>query len=177
VATQSREELTLFCQAEYPSLVGLLGLYCGDLFLAEELAQEALARACRDWRKVRAMDRPDAWLRRVAMNLAKSRFRRRHAEHRANQRLQARTTDVHEDPDTARALSVRQAISALPHRQKAVLILHYYGDLTLAQVAEVLDCSEGTVKSLAHRAVQRLRHESGLLESEGGIEWHPISES
>jgi RNA polymerase sigma-70 factor (sigma-E family) len=174
VAGRIPRELEAFCHAEYEPLVGLLGLYCGDGYVAEELAQEALARACRDWRRVRAMDRPDAWLRRVAINLARSRFRRLLAERRATERLKGRVEVTHHDPDAARSVMVRAAISALPHRQKAVLILHYFGDMTMAQVAEVLDCPEGTVKSLAHRAIDRLRHDSPALRPEGGLEWELI---
>lgn len=168
------DELEAFCRSEYTPLVGLLGLYCGDVHLAEELAQEALARACRDWRRVRAMDRPAAWLRRVAINLARSRFRRLLAERRANERLHNRSDVTHHDPDTAHNLAVREAIAGLPHRQKTVLILLYFGDMTMAQVADVLDCPEGTVKSLAHRAIDRLRRESPALRPEGGLEWEPI---
>ena len=74
-----------FCTAEYPRLLGTLTLYCNDRGVAEELAQEALARACVSWPKVRGMDAPGAWIHRVAMNLANSHFRRRGAERRAQQ--------------------------------------------------------------------------------------------
>lgn len=168
------EDLEAFCHAEYAPLVGLLGLYCGDGHVAEELTQEALARACRDWRRVRTMTRPDAWLRRVAINLARSRFRRLLAERRANERSFGRSETAHHDPDAAARVAVRDAIAALPHRQKAVLILLYFGDMTMAQVAEVLDCPEGTVKSLSHRAIDRLRRQSSALRPEGGLEWEPI---
>jgi DNA-directed RNA polymerase specialized sigma24 family protein len=69
-------DLTEFCEAEWPRLVGSLSLYTGDADLAEELAQEAVARVCRHWRRVRTMDAPAAWLHRVARNLAHSHFRR-----------------------------------------------------------------------------------------------------
>jgi RNA polymerase sigma-70 factor, ECF subfamily len=68
-----------FCQTEYGRLVGTLTLYTSDPDLAAELAQEALARACRHWRRVRDMDEPGAWLYRVALNLANSTFARRRA--------------------------------------------------------------------------------------------------
>lgn len=75
-------EFVAFCVEEHPRLVGALSLYCGDRALAEELAQDALTRACRDWRKVRNFAAPGAWTHRVAMNLANSYFRRRAAETR-----------------------------------------------------------------------------------------------
>ena len=77
------EDLARFCREQRPQLVGSLGLYCGDVGLAEELANEALARVCRDWNHVRDLERPGAWAHRVAMNLANSWFRRRGAERRA----------------------------------------------------------------------------------------------
>ena len=70
------DELGAFCRAEWSRLVGALSLYTGDADLAEELAQEAVARVCRHWRKVRKMDAPAAWLHRVARNLAHSHYRR-----------------------------------------------------------------------------------------------------
>lgn len=169
-------ELELFCKLQYPDLVGLLSLYCGDRWAAEELAQEALYRASRDWKRVRLMDLPQAWLRRVAINLARSRIRRASVEKRAQTRFFALKSNTYNETDAASAVAVREAISALPHRQKAVLVLHYYGDLSFAQVADVLECPEGTVKSLAHRAISRLRSRSGLLDEQGGIACQMISE-
>lgn len=151
-----REELANFCRDSYPELVGLLSFYCSDRYVAEELAQEALARACRDWSKLHRMDYPDRWLRRVAINLANSNFRRWRAEARAKARLELSPVPQAET-DVAEALTVRQAVSRLPSRQRAVVVLHYFCDLTLADVAVTLDLPLGTVKSLAHRASKRLR--------------------
>ncbi|MDQ4125469.1 MAG: hypothetical protein M3134_07710, partial [Actinomycetota bacterium] len=102
-----RAQLISFCRREHGRIVGLLSLYCGDAAVAEELAQDALARVCRDWRKVRRMDYPEAWASRVAINLANSHFRRRAAEKRARERLAARPEAEAGAPDTALALSVR----------------------------------------------------------------------
>ena len=70
------EQLATFCEAEHAQLTGLLTLVTGDRHVAEELAQEALERACANWPRVRAMHNRRAWLRRVALNLAASRYRR-----------------------------------------------------------------------------------------------------
>lgn len=137
--------------------MGALSLYCGDVLLAEELAQEALARVCRDWRRVRRMDHPAAWAQRVAINLANSHFRRRAAERRARQRLEVLVLPVGQDPDEASAIAVRAAVAALPRRQRAAIVLHYFCDLPFAEVAEVMGAPEATVKSLARRGLQRLR--------------------
>jgi RNA polymerase sigma-70 factor (ECF subfamily) len=94
-------------------------------------------------------------------------------ERRVNERASALSLDEHVDPDMANTIAVRRAIAALPHRQKTVLILIYYADMTSAQVADLLECPEGTVKSLAHRAIKRLsRNQTALrIEEGGGLEW------
>jgi len=152
----SDEDLISFCRREHGRLVGLLSLYCGDAAVAEELAQDALARVCRDWRRVRRMDHPSAWASRVAINLANSHFRRRSAERRARERLAARPDETAE-LDTALALGVRQAAAALPPRQRTALLLHYFCDLPFAQAADLMGSPEPTVKSLARRGIARLR--------------------
>jgi RNA polymerase sigma factor (sigma-70 family) len=157
-------DLRLFCDREYRPLVELLSLYCGRVDVAEEFAHEALIRLCRDWHKVRRMDHPGAWLKRVGINVANSHFRRRGAERRANERLQGRPNGDHHEPDPASAIAIREAVSSLPKRQKAVLVLHFYGDLTYAQVADHMNCPENTVKSLARRALKTLRERGGLAE-------------
>lgn len=107
-------DLTAFCEREYPRLVGALDLYCGDRAVAEEVAQEALLRACRDWPKVSAMGSPGGWTHRVAVNLATSHFRRRQAERRATDRLAARPELEDGAADPADVLAVRAAIARLP---------------------------------------------------------------
>jgi RNA polymerase sigma-70 factor (sigma-E family) len=156
-------DLAFFCRDQHPQLVGMLGLYCGDRAVAEELAQEALARACRDWTRVRSNDNPAAWVRRVAMNLANSYYRRKSAERRANARLQARPAGGVR-PDLDRAVMLRQAIARLPRRQRAALVLHYYVDLTYAEVADFMGVPVSTAKMLAHRGLTRLRDRPDLTE-------------
>lgn len=151
------EELEAFCQREHPRLVGALTLHCGDQAVAEELTQDALARACDRWTKVRLMDRPGAWVHRVAINLASSHFRRRSAERRANARHGDDTRDGHRDTDVAATLAVREAIAGLPTPQRSVIALRFYLDLTVAETAEVMDTTESSVKSHTHRAVTALR--------------------
>src|ERR671924_1290470 len=79
-------DLALFCRDEFGQLVGMLSLYCGDRDVAEELAQEAILRLCKHWKRVRNMGHRRAWLQRVGINLANSHFRRRSAERRATSR-------------------------------------------------------------------------------------------
>jgi RNA polymerase sigma-70 factor, ECF subfamily len=101
------EQLATFCEAEHAQLTGLLTLVTGDRYVGEELAQEALERACSNWPRVRAMHNRRAWLRRVALNLAASRYRRRRADSRANRRHGEPT--VRSD-GTAVAVAIRRRI-------------------------------------------------------------------
>jgi RNA polymerase sigma factor (sigma-70 family) len=153
--------LDTFCRNEYPRLVGMLDLYCGDLGEAEELAQEALTRVYRHWKKVSTLDRPEAWAQRVAINLANSHFRRKRAERSARSRLGDESV-AH--TDLAGQLSLRAAIAELPKKMRTALILRYYIDLPYAGVAERMDLPENTARSLVHRAVARLRADSGVME-------------
>jgi RNA polymerase sigma factor (sigma-70 family) len=148
-------EVDDFCHREYPRLYGTLRLYCGDVWLAEELAQEALARAVRRWDRVGRMDAPGAWVHRVAINLANSWFRRSAAERRVLRRTSV--GDAHEDPDSATLIAVRQAVAALSPRQREVVILRFFHDLPVRAAAERMACAEGTVKSLLADAIRSLR--------------------
>jgi RNA polymerase sigma-70 factor (ECF subfamily) len=153
--------LVSFCEREYPRLVGAISLYCGERALAEEFAQEALARLCRDWHKVARMAAPHAWLHRVAVNVAHSHFRRVVAERRMRTRAAERTSIEIERPED---VDVRRAVAALPERQKTALVLRYFLDMPVAEVAVVMQCPEATVKSLTRRALQRLSSSQELGE-------------
>lgn len=129
------EQLATFCETEHAQLTGLLTLVTGDRHVAEELAQEALERACANWPRVRAMHNRRAWLRRVALSLAASRYRRRRAEWRANRRHGEPTARIEE---TAVSLAVREAVASLPPRQRTVIALRYFVGLDVAQTATVM---------------------------------------
>lgn len=152
------------CKSEWPKLVGLLSLYCGDVQVAEELAQEAITRAWKDIGKLRKAESSRAWLQTIAINLANSHFRRSASEQRARERLSARASVRHEGADATDAIVVRRAVAALPRRQRSALVLRYYADLPVAQVADALGCPEGTVKTLIHRAVKSLRTSADLQD-------------
>lgn len=160
MATTIPDEAAAFLAAEYPRLVGTLTLYTGQPGLSEELAQEALLRACRRWEHVRQLQRPGGWTHRVAMNLANSHFRRVRAARRASRRL-GRDGTVHHDPDGADRVAVRTAVEALPSRQKSALILRYYLGMTVAEAAAQLGVSQDAVRSLTKRALTGLRASLG----------------
>lgn len=147
---------THFCEAEHPRLVGALGLFCGDVDAAEELAQEALARAWRDWSRVSRFDSPAAWVYRVAFNLTRSRFRRRRLEDDW-QRRGSSSPFITPDADVATAVTLKQAIRGLPPRQRQALLFRFYLDLSVAQSAEAMECPQGTVKNLTFKALRSLR--------------------
>jgi RNA polymerase sigma factor (sigma-70 family) len=151
------EELVRFCQAEYPRLTGMLSLYCRDRHIAEELAQDTLLRVVNNWGRVRQLDSPSAWAHRVAINLANSHLRRVLAERRATRRASSRAATVHYDQDTPTTLAVRAAVAGLPSRQRAVIVLRFFADLSVREVSGLLGYPEGTVKTLTARALASLR--------------------
>lgn len=145
-----------FCVEQYPRLVGALTLYTGDACLAEELAQESLARALARWDRVCAAATPGAYVHRIAINIANSHFRRRRAAARAMTRHGP--GQPHCDPDGADTVAVREAIASLPRRQRQIVVLRYHSQLTLREVADILGMTEGAAKALNHRATLTLRH-------------------
>lgn len=153
--TEADPELAELCRQEHPRLVGALALYVGDRRIAEELAQEAMIRLCQHWPRVRGLDSPRAWLHGVAMNLARSWWRRWYAERRAIDRHGIDADRA--DPDPADAVAVRRAVAGLPIRQRQALVLRYYAALPVREVAAQMRCAEGTVKSLTSHAIDSLR--------------------
>jgi RNA polymerase sigma-70 factor, ECF subfamily len=148
-------DLVEFCRTEHGRLVGSLSLYTGDQLLAEEIAQEALVRVCEQWSRVRTMSAPGAWAHRVAMNLAKSRFRRRAIERRLDPR--AGTVDRVMEEDTAQALAVRDAIARLPARQREAIVLRHVAGLSVEEAATAMNVTPGALRSLTHRATGQLQ--------------------
>jgi RNA polymerase sigma-70 factor (sigma-E family) len=149
-----------FCLGQNAPLLRMLTLYCGDVEVARELTQETLARSWVHWNKVRRMDRPDLWLRRVAINLANSHFRHRKVERSAPRRpAPSELAAQSGEPGglTAERIVVRDALAMLTDRQRTALILRYLDDLSVEQTAELMGCSTGTVKKLAARGLTALR--------------------
>lgn len=146
-----------FYAVEHKHVVRIVFALCGSWTVAEEVTQEALLKALRRWEQVQHMDRPDAWVRRVACNLATSRFRRLSIEARAWLRWRSRQVgdDAEQlDPDLGRFW---EAVRLLPARQAQAVALFYADDLPVADVAQVMDCAQGTVKAHLHAARERLR--------------------
>ena len=126
-----------FYRAEWSSVLGLVYALTGSRWAAEDIAQEAFLRAHRDWDRVVAMERPGAWVRTVALNLARSRLRRRGAEFRALRRwIGLQVMAFPELEPTSEDFWA--AVRSLPKRQAEVVALHYGDDMAVSDVAAVL---------------------------------------
>jgi RNA polymerase sigma-70 factor (ECF subfamily) len=143
-----------FFLAEFPRLVSVLTAWCGDRPAAEDLAQDALLQAHRNWATVAALDRPGTWVRRVALNRSSNEGRRRRRERAALSRLRSDTRSEVVVPTADDQLWDR--VRALPPAQRDATILRYVDDLPLADIAAVLGCSDGTVKTHLQRARRTL---------------------
>lgn len=144
-----------FYLQEYPRVVELVYALSGNRMGAEDIAQEAFLRAYRDWDRVGSYEHQAAWVRRVAANLATSGLRRRLIEARALARLAGRR-ELALEPLPADNADFWRAVRTLPHRQAQAVALYYLEDLSIQQIAVVLDCAEGTVKAHLAKARQTL---------------------
>jgi len=157
----SEDEFDGFAAGSWDPLLRTGYLMTGDAREAEDLVQETLLRVARQWNRVRSMDHPAAYARRVLVNLVL-----RDAGRRSRQRAELWPEDGRaEAADESAAAALREvddlaefrwALAQLPARQRAVLVLRYWADLPVAEVADILGCSEGTVTSTASRAAARL---------------------
>ncbi len=152
--TMTDEEFAEFVQAAWPGLYRTAYLMLGDHQLAEDLVQASLAKTYASWRKIKEPAAAPAYARVVLANTAASWFRRRgwRNEH---------PTEVLPDAGTEHDLTTRTAVvdalATLAPRQRAVVVLRYYDDLSVREVAHALGISEGTVKSQTSDALARLR--------------------
>lgn len=155
-----------FCRDAYPRLVRALDLYCGDRHVAEELAQEALLRACRRWRQVSQYDSPVGWCYRVGVNLANSKFRRGRAQRRAQEHLRSQPPAQVASPEEriGTALLVRAALEELTGAQREAVVLRYFLDLDMYESAQLLEATPGAVRALCHRALVTLRERLDVLD-------------
>ncbi len=144
-----------FYRREFPRLVDLAYALSGSRLAAEDLAQDDLIAAQHDWDRVGRLERPGAWARRVVINKAASQYKRRMAEVRALSRLAPLRKDVLPKLESEFD-EVWKAVRRLPKRQAHAVALFYVDQMSVAEVAQVLECAEGTVKALLHQARTRL---------------------
>jgi RNA polymerase sigma-70 factor (sigma-E family) len=165
VDARADAEFTEFMLGCWPRLVRLGYALTGDLGLAEDVAQTALARVYASWPRVRRAGEPDAYVRKIVVNASRDRFRKR--------RVDEVLTISPPEPRAAdgsgglRGLEDRSvllaALMGLPAGQRAAVVLRYWLDLTETEAAVVLGCSVGNVKSQASRALAKLRQSLELV--------------
>lgn len=144
-----------------PALLRTAWMLTGDGQLAEDLLQSALARAWPHWSRV-SSSRPEAYVRKIMVRLHGSWWRRRWNGERPVDRVPATAAAEVDD-----RVVLRRALSQLPPRQLQAVVLGYYDDLPVHEVAAPMGCSVGTVKSQAAKGLTRLR---SALELDGTLE-------
>jgi RNA polymerase sigma-70 factor (ECF subfamily) len=145
---QRDEAFEAFFMAEHGPVLRTVTLILGDRQAAEDVTQEAFYRLLVHWRKVSQYERPGAWLRRVAIRAA--------MRSRAQSQRSELVPDRAQSDDAASRLDVREALGHLTAAQRSAVVLFYYGDHPINEVASLMNCTEGTVKTHLHRARQRL---------------------
>ncbi|WP_193604483.1 SigE family RNA polymerase sigma factor [Nocardioides dongkuii] len=157
-----------FFRATWPRLFRTALAVAGDASTAEDALQTAYAKAYASWRRVCAADRPEAYVRRMVVNEVVG--SRRHGwgrRERPHEQVEPPGAAPSPEAGVVQRDRVWAAVQALPVRQRAVVVLRYYEDLTEAEIAEVLGCSRGTVKSQAAKALTHLRrHGADLREGD-----------
>jgi RNA polymerase sigma-70 factor (sigma-E family) len=145
-----------FASARMGKLSSVAYLLTGDHHAAEDLVQAVLVKIARNWRRIHAVSAPDAYVRQMLYHEHVSAWRRRGDEEPV--------AVLPEPPPSAdladravRRILLQQALARLTARQRAVIVLRFFEDLSEAETADVLGCSVGTVKSQTHHAIGRLR--------------------
>jgi RNA polymerase sigma-70 factor (sigma-E family) len=155
-----------YATVAWPTLYRYAYLLAGNHADAEDIAQQTLMNAYRSWARVRHADSPTAYLRRMLTNTYLSQRRPK------GRRLEL-LTDTPPEPGHRPVggpedrMVLWPHVKLLPPRQRAVIVLRYYEDLTEGEIADALGCSRGNVKSTAHRALKALRAALGPDGTEG----------
>jgi RNA polymerase sigma-70 factor (sigma-E family) len=163
------EEFQSFMVGRWPRLMRTAFLLTGEQHAAEDLVQSTLEQVYTAWRRVGAADDPEAYVRRVMINVHARKHRRRLREFLAPKddsglvREVADTGDRIAQADDRSALL--KALAQLPARQREAVVLRYWEDLTETQAAEAMGCSVGTVKSSAAKGIAKLRAIPALAET------------
>ncbi|HWJ81187.1 MAG TPA: sigma-70 family RNA polymerase sigma factor [Nocardioides sp.] len=151
---QLDEEFADLFAAAYPQLVRTVWFVIHDRAAAEEVAQDAFTELFRDWSRLRDFDRPDLWVRRVAIRKAQREAARR--TRRVVLEQSSATVPLVEDGVTLPDPELIAAIQALPAKQRAIVVLFYLEDRPMAEVADLVGCSTSTGFVHLHHARKRL---------------------
>ncbi len=165
---QAREDFRSYVTGRSASLLRTAYLLTGNRADAEDLLQTALAKTYLSWDRIREREAVDGYVRRVMVNTQTSWWRRRKVDEHPTDSLpdSGCGRDATADLDLHDALWT--ALSQLPKRQRAMVVLRYYEDLSEAETAQVMGVSVGTVKSTTSRALAKLRDTSGLRDDPRG---------
>jgi RNA polymerase sigma-70 factor (sigma-E family) len=149
-------DFSAYLAARQPALLRTAYLLTGDAHTAEDVVQTAFAKLYLAWDRIQRSESLDGYVRRIVVNEANSLWRRpwRRRERAAEVLPETPVSDVYDDGLADR---VWQVVATLPPRQRAVVVLRYYEQLTEAEIAQALRITEGTVKSQASRALATLR--------------------
>lgn len=142
-----------FVHARLPKLLRFGHALTGDPHSGADLVQDALERAMLAWSRIDAKEDPEGYVRRIMVNRNVSIWRR-HRKERLTDRMPENASS---SPANERDDGLWEAIKQLPVKQRAVIVLRYYEDLSEVQIAATMGCSTGTVKSQASRAMAKLR--------------------
>jgi RNA polymerase sigma-70 factor, ECF subfamily len=148
-----------FYRAEYPGLVAVATALLDSFESAEDLTQDTMVKSFMRWRRVSALDRPGGWAHRVLLNACTSWWRRRRTE--ANHLARLRREEPVVAGPSPDAVAFWTAVRQLPERHRMVMVLHYAGDRSVAEVASILAVPEGTVRSDLTRARAALATQLG----------------
>jgi RNA polymerase sigma-70 factor (sigma-E family) len=154
-----------FVQANAHRLLHAATLLTGDRGRGEDLVQNTLARTYLNWHRIRHED-PLTYVRRGLVNGHRDWWRRKPSHEQPAAHLPELGSSVDPAAEYARRDAVLRALSGLTKRERAVVVLRYYEDLTEAEIAQVLDIAAGTVKSTASRALGKLRTSPQLVAAE-----------
>lgn len=150
MAREISDSYEWFFRAEYPQVVRSAYLVVYDQEAARDVAQEAFVQLLRHWNKVSKYEKPEAWVRRVAIRLA--------VKVAKKQRTLTPLIDGHDTPATQQMgdPDLARAVAQLPGKQRVAIVLFYFEDRPVSEIAEILDCSEATAKVHLHRARKKL---------------------
>jgi RNA polymerase sigma-70 factor (sigma-E family) len=166
VDASAREDFRSYVVARSPALLRTAYLLTGNRADAEDLLQTALAKTYLSWDRIREREALDGYVRRIMVNTQTSWWRRRKVDEHPTDELPERPQDGRDDFADAMSLhdALWTALAGLPKRQRAMVVLRYYEDLSEAETAAVMGVSVGTVKSTTSRALSKLRETSGLRD-------------
>jgi len=148
---EDREGFDAFVRARLPDLVRFGRSLTGSTEAGQDLVQDALERTLVAWNRLESRHDPEGYVRRIMVNRNISIWRKFGREHATDELFDGGTEDSHFDDD------LWQALRTLPTKQRAVIALRYYEDMSEAEIARTLSCSVGTVKSQASKALAKLR--------------------